>query len=202
MTPSRPTLRERQWQVRDEAILEAAHDLLHQQGYAEMNMDDLASQVGISKATLYHHFASKEDLVISVIVRAIRANEEHLRASEPGISAIARLETMLRRAFERRTSFTLTGATLAPERVREHPRYQEQRLRMISIVTELIEEAQNAGDLDPQLSAAVVAPALLRLIQIDFSDLVNSGICTPATLSDTLVTMLLNGIRVDQRSTL
>ena len=46
----------RQLEMREEAILDAAHQLLGKLGYEEMTMDVVAAEVGIAKASLYKHF--------------------------------------------------------------------------------------------------------------------------------------------------
>lgn len=43
-------------------ILRAAHTLFLKEGYAETSMDAVTSAAGVSKATVYSHFASKEKL--------------------------------------------------------------------------------------------------------------------------------------------
>ena len=55
----------------EDLILEAAHRLLARRGYKRMTMDDLAKEVGIAKGTLYLHFPSKEELVLSHIDRLV-----------------------------------------------------------------------------------------------------------------------------------
>ena len=50
------SLKERQWKLREDAILDAVAELLSTKGYNAMTMDDIANLVGISKATLYLHF--------------------------------------------------------------------------------------------------------------------------------------------------
>lgn len=48
--------------TRDEIIL-VARDLFRDRGYMGTSMGDLAKAVGLKKASLYSHFASKEELV-------------------------------------------------------------------------------------------------------------------------------------------
>lgn len=53
MTDSpKPSLKERQWKLREDAVLDAASELMLDKGYNAMTMDDIANHVGISKATL------------------------------------------------------------------------------------------------------------------------------------------------------
>ncbi len=63
------TLKERQRQEREALILLAAEEVLIEKGYHEMSMDEIAARVGISKGTVYLHFASKEDLVFEGCMR-------------------------------------------------------------------------------------------------------------------------------------
>jgi TetR/AcrR family transcriptional regulator, fatty acid metabolism regulator protein len=71
-TTRTPSLKERQRQEREQLILQAAHELLFERGYHDMSIDDLAARVGISKGTVYLHFASKEDLVLALLERGRR----------------------------------------------------------------------------------------------------------------------------------
>jgi AcrR family transcriptional regulator len=50
-----------------ERILEAALDLFAERGYAGTSVADLAKQLGITKAALYYHFASKSDILAALI---------------------------------------------------------------------------------------------------------------------------------------
>jgi AcrR family transcriptional regulator len=49
------------------AILEATTELLLEQGLQSMNMDDLAERAGVSKATIYRWWASKELLALDAL---------------------------------------------------------------------------------------------------------------------------------------
>lgn len=55
----------------EDLILDAADRLLAKKGYQRMTMEDLAQEVGIAKGTIYLHFPSKEELVLSHIDRII-----------------------------------------------------------------------------------------------------------------------------------
>src|SRR3954454_16897433 len=71
-------LREKQLQKRKQETLEVAMRLLFERGYANLNMDELAEEVGISKPTLYQDFNSKDELVALVIVRMYEKLEDEL----------------------------------------------------------------------------------------------------------------------------
>jgi len=66
------SLKERQRREREGLILRAAEELLLERGYHEMSIDDIAARVGISKGTVYLHFAGKEELAIALLEQGIR----------------------------------------------------------------------------------------------------------------------------------
>ena len=63
-----------------EAILDATDDLLTRYGYKKMTIDDLAQAVGIGKGSVYLHFESKEEIVLSHIDRIIERTTEQLKS--------------------------------------------------------------------------------------------------------------------------
>ena len=79
-----------------EAILDATDRFLARYGYKKMTIDDLAQEVGIGKGSIYLHFTSKEEIVLSHIDRIIeRLNEELKRIAAQEISPEERLRKML-----------------------------------------------------------------------------------------------------------
>ncbi|MEM6629656.1 MAG: TetR/AcrR family transcriptional regulator [Bacteroidota bacterium] len=48
-------------------ILDTASDLFYKNGYNRTGINEVISESGIAKATLYHHFKSKEDLCIAYL---------------------------------------------------------------------------------------------------------------------------------------
>lgn len=79
-----------------EAILDATDALLSQKGYQKMTIDDLAATVGIGKGSVYLHFTSKEEIVLSHIDRIIeRLKDELAKIAAQETSAETRLKKML-----------------------------------------------------------------------------------------------------------
>ncbi len=61
-----------------EAILDSTDRLLARYGYQKMTIDDLAKDVGIGKGSIYLHFKSKEEIVLSHIDRIVERVKKHL----------------------------------------------------------------------------------------------------------------------------
>ncbi|MGE7773693.1 TetR/AcrR family transcriptional regulator [Chitinophaga sp. NPDC101104] len=59
-----------------ERILDTAFNMFRQYGTRSITMDDIANRMGISKKTLYAHFADKSDLVLNVMSRHLALIEE------------------------------------------------------------------------------------------------------------------------------
>jgi len=50
-----------------ESILEAAHKLLIQQGFAATSMRQIGKAAGLAPGSLYNHFASKEEMFLAIL---------------------------------------------------------------------------------------------------------------------------------------
>ena len=79
-----------------EAILDATDQFLSRHGYKKMTIDDIAQTVGIGKGSVYLHFTSKEEIVLSHIDRIIERLKEELKSiAAQKISPAERLQKML-----------------------------------------------------------------------------------------------------------
>ncbi|MCA3178437.1 MAG: helix-turn-helix domain containing protein [Burkholderiaceae bacterium] len=104
LPPPRKSFRETQFELREEAILDATNRLLGDKGYEAMSMDDIATEVGIAKGSLYKHFESKEALAGAVMVRLLEQTRAALAAIPSDRPAIERLEALLRWTLSQRLS--------------------------------------------------------------------------------------------------
>ena len=50
-------------------ILDVAQDLVRNRGYSAFSYADIAAQIGIRKASIHYHFASKEELALALVQR-------------------------------------------------------------------------------------------------------------------------------------
>ena len=67
----------------DKRILEEAREAFLEKGYAGMNVDAIASQIGIGKGTIYRHFVSKSFLFLAVVVYTYREMVSHFLVIDP-----------------------------------------------------------------------------------------------------------------------
>jgi len=77
-------------------ILDCAEQLFARRGFAGIGLAEVAEQVGLSKSSLFHHFASKAQLYAAVMARILdRIEDELVRSLAIGGSPAQRLERWL-----------------------------------------------------------------------------------------------------------
>jgi len=112
----------------NEAILAAARQSAQAHGYSGLNFRDLADEVGIKAASIYHHFPSKADLGAAVAKRYwedTAADLEAILAETPDpISALRNYPQIFRRSLESENRLCLGSFMSAeyddlPERVKK-----------------------------------------------------------------------------------
>jgi AcrR family transcriptional regulator len=94
MTASGRPRRRLRAEQRRESILEAANMVFGQRGYDTVRIDDVAAAAGISKALIYEHFRSKQELYSELMNRAALEMLDRIVAagSEPEAIGVRRLE--------------------------------------------------------------------------------------------------------------
>ena len=199
-----PRRREQRRKSRERVILEAAQELMETHGYDAMTMDDLASRAGITKPTLYQHFASKEEIAVRAVVHRMRCAREFLAEQDPAAPAIARLEQFLRRMLEAKFSpghlpiGPATRAALTPI-LRANPEYQNEFESLVTVVSNVIEQAKSEGTFRSHLPTRAAVQMMFSVLRdSDFETMVQSGTISPDALADAIAAMLLNGIRTSE----
>ena len=58
--------------VRRQKIIDTATDLFQKKGYSSTSLDDVAKELGVSKAALYHYVSSKDELLSIIYTHSIK----------------------------------------------------------------------------------------------------------------------------------
>jgi AcrR family transcriptional regulator len=74
-----PKDKERERSQKKEAVLREAARLFCEQGYNETQMSDVASQLGVTKPTIYYYFKNKEDVLVECFEVGFNLIEAALR---------------------------------------------------------------------------------------------------------------------------
>lgn len=62
-----------------ERILEEALKLFSQSGYMGTSMNDIAAELGVTKAALYKHYKSKQEILESIVERMNQMDAERAK---------------------------------------------------------------------------------------------------------------------------
>lgn len=104
---------------RQARIEKAAEHVFAHRGVNAATMDDIARQSGVSKGALYLHFESKEQLYLSLAVRALQDLIGKLEANSGAGTGFERISAFIntygRYSLSDPARFCLAGAWFAPE---------------------------------------------------------------------------------------
>src|SRR3954447_20935541 len=182
---------------RREELMRVAARLFAEQGYQGTSLADLAEELGIQKPSLYHHIASKEDLLWEVAWEGAEAFHAALDAVPPDAPAADRIRLALRAhlavvagQLDVATVFVREWRYLSGDRrdrfVAERRRYEE---RVRDLFRDGVERSELRTDLD------VATAALLFLSAANWAyTWLRPGSSTDE-LADRLYAALLDGMR-------
>jgi AcrR family transcriptional regulator len=187
-----------------EAILDAADRLLARYGYRKMTVDDLAADAGIGKGSVYLHFSSKEEVVISHVDRIVDrlcARMEQIAArNEP---AASRLKAML----IERVVFRLKAVQHYTEALNDlaaaiRPKLLERRAEHFAREARLLQRVLSEGLKNDEFGAT--SPATAARAMIEASNALLPYSLSPQELGDVadvrrrvsvIADMLVRGLR-------
>ncbi len=143
-------------------IFDVAAEVFHRKGYDNTSMSDVASAAGLTKAGLYHHVASKESLLYTILDSGLDMTESYVvKPLEEIADPLQRLKTMidlhLQLVLEER-NLQVTGLlheckTLAPaDRTRINRRKKEYVKMTTKLIADVIKK-YNIKDVNPKVAA-------------------------------------------------
>jgi AcrR family transcriptional regulator len=181
-----------------DGLLRVAVEVFNERGYDGTSMEDLATRLGISKSSIYHHVPGKAELLRIAVDRALDAL--FAVTAEPAATtgpAIDRLEHVVRRSVEVLVA-ELPYVTLLL-RVRGNTPVERAALRrrreFDRIVTELVAAAERAGDVRPDVDPALTSRLLFGLVNSLTEWYRPAGGRTAKELADAVVTTAFHGLR-------
>lgn len=136
-----------------ERLLAAAERRFEQRGIAATGINDLVREADVARMTLYHHFASKDDLVVAYLEhrdadwqRRLETRLAEAAGSEQAIVALVRAYgDRVAREGSRGCVFINAAAELPPD----HPGWAVITRHKQSVVDRLAELSRDAGAEDP-----------------------------------------------------
>jgi AcrR family transcriptional regulator len=146
--------------ARENAIIMSMNRLLAEKGFDLMTVDEVAADVGISKASLYKHFASKEALAAAAMVRVLEramAFMDNLAAERPAVEKLREVVrwTMGVQMAGEMPSLPAQNSSLRAALAADKT-YLDRLMQVSDRLGEWIVAAQEAGDLDASLPPELV----------------------------------------------
>ena len=159
---SRLAFKEQVLRIREDAIIASVNRLLADKGFDLMTVDQVAADVGIAKASLYKHFASKEALAAAAMVRLMERTQAlvDLQAARTDASPLQRLMAITRWALEVQLAGEMPivpsqNSSLRAELMASKG-YLDAIMRVSDVLGGWIVQAQADGAIDPTLPPEVV----------------------------------------------
>ncbi len=159
-------------------ILSAAEERFRAQGYQRMCMDDLATDLGMSKKTIYKHFPRKDLLMLAIARQAMGTIERQVgeiaSSDRPFIEKITTILPLIGRQYVRLTKTLRTDLTrYAPAIWKEIETFR--RLQATTKVYPMLKSARAEGVLRPDVSPELFFLTFLTAVE---------GILNPYTLAN------------------
>ncbi|MGW4897956.1 TetR family transcriptional regulator [Kitasatospora sp. NPDC004240] len=174
-------LRERKKQRTRDALVEAAHRLFLNQGFAGTTVDEIAAAVDVSQRTFFRYFANKDEVALAVMADAEDYFIERLRLRPAGENPLTALRAAIVESWRELGSAdhagpgSVTSALELMELIESTPTLLAAHLRRITeqerIVAGVIAEREGldpAEDLRPTVIAAVFG-AVLRSAHLSWT---------------------------------
>lgn len=159
MTETKPAIEPRKQQ-----IIDAAFKVFMEKGFVKASMNEIILASGLSKGGVYHHFASKDDLIIGVVDVVSEMKKDSIRQmiSREG-SVRDRLEYMIKMMMSSlggtphnaNLSIDMMTLNLTNERFREKMKLEYEII--IQLLADLISSGIDSGEFYQKINARQVA---------------------------------------------
>lgn len=157
-------------EIRRQQILESAIRCISRQGYHQTTMDNIASEAGLSKGSLYWYFKSKDDILTAMCRHQC---DEHLQMlshfadQKMSIKELALktgdkiLESLINEPDQCKMSFEFWALTDENEQVRRS-QYEMHKIWQ-ETVSNLIKSRIKKGEIKPNVNVKELSIALLAI---------------------------------------
>lgn len=161
--------------VRDERIpqiIDAAAQVFSRHGIDGANMSEIADAAGVSKATIYHYFASKDDVIVALVKRVFTLDRTAVGQLRNGNGSIrdrlvAYAASLARLVNENRELFLVTGEIQA--RAARVPSLKSLAAgfygEYLAVLESIIERGIAQEEVDPEVDVRAIALGYIAVIE-------------------------------------
>lgn len=197
---SKLTFKQRMMINREQLIIETVNSLLATKGYDAMTVDEIADTVGIAKASLYRHFPSKEALAVGALVDTMQAGLDEIdKINLQNLPAIDKLKAITQWAMRLKLNQKMPNLPSENSQLREHLLAHEKYTDMLVVMSdnlgEWIEQAQQDGRLNTELSPLCILYTLYaRACDPVLGFLKNSGMYSDDQIIEMVTKAYFDGV--------
>lgn len=145
-------------------IMDAAVDLIADQGFTATSVDDIAAAAGVAKGSVYYNFGSKSDVFEAVLAGGLERLTSTLQAARAGLVGKEALVALVAELLEQIRNHPNFAKLLAAEVFRVGREWQETvghiRAEVIEFYAVALAEARPGADVS-LLAAAVFGATLV-----------------------------------------
>lgn len=159
------------------SILDAAARLFTEKGYDDTSLQDIILDTKLSKGAIYHHFASKEEILEAIFNRIGEENTAALTKvlEEPSLKGIEKLRRIFKAALTNSNQSLMLTVT---PRLLDNPRFLAMQIKQLYqiVVPEFIEPILRQGIGDGTIQAQnprELAEAIMILSNVWLNPLVS-----------------------------
>jgi AcrR family transcriptional regulator len=192
--------RERKKQETRQALLQAAWVLFHDKGFDDTTIEEITERADVAKGTFFNYFASKDALLGEWTVWRFSQLREALDVSRGApASPMARIQLLLRhlhgqmlddwRLFQQAFATRLGKPPPAHHHAGHHPRH-----RLTGLLTDLVKEAQECGEIRADVDAEVVGDLMFMTHIRHLAVCIRKEGAPPADDSDQVLDVLMSGL--------
>lgn len=159
---TRLSFREQVLRAREDAIVDSVNRLLAEKGFDLMTVDEVAADVGIAKASLYKHFASKEELAAAAMIRLLNRALAFLDTlpPDPATTPAQRLRSVARWTMEVQLAGEMPSLPAQNSSLRaalvSNKTYMDLLMEVSERLGTWITAAQADGEIDPSIPPEAV----------------------------------------------
>jgi AcrR family transcriptional regulator len=181
-----------------EEILFAAAQIFGQKGYHATSMQDIADSVNLQKASLYHHFESKQEILLCLLDSALDLLIERIAPIQASPRPPAeKLRDAMRTYIQTVADYQNLASVLLLEHRSLDPdlreRHNPRRDRFESIWRDLVQEGQETG-IFACSSTALTARALLGVMNWTITWYRKEGPMGPSEIAEQFADLFLFGL--------
>lgn len=161
--------------VQIERIINGGEELFLQAGIRSVTMDDIARHLGMSKKTIYQFFKDKDELVMALVKKKLKEDEDQMNAiisqSENVIEQMINMMKCSEEIFSRINPIVIHDMQkYYPNAWKQFQNFKAEVL--IHKMEQLLTKGINQGYIRPEIDVKIIARMHVNLVEMGFNNLI------------------------------